>query len=1578
MRSRKIMSGGSPLPSRRLTATAVSAGLTISLLGAATGVSEVQAEGVAVRSAVVPVASRPDAVSAMLAAKRQGSKVEVLGDRTDASQTFADPDGTFSYQASEQPRWVEQGGSWKSLDATLTTDGSGDVVPTLSESPLVLSGGGSGPLATMTVDGKTTTLSWPTALPKPTLAGDTATYADVLSSGADLQVTATAAGGIEETLVVKNAAAAVDPRLADLQLAIGSNSGSTVSVDAGGNLNVDDAKGRLLVNSPAPVMWDSSTTASTGNAAPSSASSPGSPVAGGADADGPLKVRAAARPSATAQGSRSTAQTPGSHAHTARVAVSFDKRTHKLALAADQGLLKSKNTVFPVYVDPAYTPHPASGATMNWDQVQQAYPTTSNYDAAPGTGLAVGYQGFSSPTGIERTFYEISVPSAIYGATVISAKLNAKVTYAAAAGSNSTTIQAFSTGPMNSSTDWNNQPSKDTGANNPNYPSPNGSATFTTTSTSPNQAVSFDVTSGLQNVAKNKADNWTLGLYNATETNDTDFVRFADNPTFSITYNNPPATPGSLLLSPAGTVGSTVYTADSTPTLSAAATDANSDTVRLDYQVLSGTTVKASGSSAFVNSGATGTWSPASALADGAYTWQVRAYDGHEYSAWSAAKAFTVDTAAPARPQAQSTAWPQNQWTSATSGTFNWTDGSSDVNSYSYWMDSATTRTTVSASTTATGTLTVASGAEHVFHLVATDRAGNTSQTDYFFGSGTTAGPIVTSSFYLADAALRAADSGTDTNFSWAAVSGTGSYGYSEDGGTAQTLTSDTTSLAWYPDAGSHTLSVWGVSASGVRTPAGTFAFSVAPTVAPSAPTALSSIGTDTTTPLLGGATSGLGGGTVDVFYYLTDAAGNAVGQTPYAHDEVDAGNRSMLSIPDGTLTPGATYRWWMTACHDQACSADSVHQSLVIQPSASPTPQTTTVTLPVAAVADREAPVTATASSTGGSLLVGSDGSQVWRSYLTVDLSSLPAGSFVTDATLNLGAASALGSGGAVTVDADAVSGAWDATTTGDALAALAGDQLSSTQVTPAQTATIEIGDALDSWMAGDPNNGITLLADDETVGNGVSFDSTRKTGGTAPTVTVTYLAPTTPGAPTDLSVQAGDGDALATWTAPESVGANGPVGYTVTVLDPSGAVQQTQQVSRPEAQVTGLTDTVPYTVQVVTHTGYGDSGPVSAPVTPSAASTGTGDLVAAVGQYWQARDALLAGSTDDSAGALAGASQSALISGLVQGEAPDVLTLRQLSAMHSGDSQALTAVAANSPLVLVSPDASTISVEADITDTIASTDTDGTTSPSDSDNERTFVFTRDPQGDYTLTDFYLSDALVPVATIDATAATAEVTTAGGTTQQSSKAQLSAQATAPDVSDAPQAVTMDANGWPAATPSSPVHSLASYRPSLNQTAAVKWAQAHYNDSWMYNPDCTAWASRVLHDGGGMAYHDSSLLDYNNDSYWWRKTGIFGTHQTYSYSGAQHLANFLSSLSGNWVAYTGQAQPGDVIFYRYPGWSSINHTAVVVDVNHSTGELWVAQSDDNYKHRSIYDQIASIEKQYHGKAPTIYIRHLNF
>lgn len=729
-------SSGGPLSSRWLrriagsvaVVLAAEAAITVSATGQAVAVPGQVPAAPASSPAALGPAQAQDEASALLMARLQKRRVEVLGDRTDASQTFANADGTLTYTAFAEPKWVKRGADWAPLDATLQATPSGDFAPAVSESGLVLSGGGNGPLATMTVDGKKLSLTWPTELPKPIVSGDTATYPDVLASGVDLQVAVTAAGGLEETLIVKNAAAAADPGLADLTLDTATTAGTTLSADAGGNLSLTDSHGKELVTSPAPVMWDSAITDDT--AAPDTAAASPTPAAAGGPQAAPLRAIAVASlaKAATPKESKSTAAHPGARAHQARVKVKL--KGHKLALTPDQALLSGKNTVFPVYIDPAFVPHPASGGTLHYDEVQQAYPSTSNYDAAPGSGLAVGYQGFSSPTGIERTYYQMSVPSAVWGAHVLSAKLNATETYSASCASTSYTVQAWSSNSINSSTNWSNAPAKAV---------QQGSASFGPACNGATPTGSFDFLNQVTSAAAGHWTNITLVLINSSETDDTQLKRFSSNPTLSITYNSPPAVPSGLTASPTVSVG---YAGSGTPTLSASSTDANSDTVRLDYQVLSGATVKASGSTAFVNSGTAATWKPTTALADGSYTWQVRAYDGNDSSAWTAAQPLTIDTKAPSVTSVSSSAFPSNAWSGTPdangtfSGGFTLTPPTSDVAEAEWNLDGGAWHAYATTGTPVSSTLSFRAG-KHTVTGRTVDPAGNLSaSTSYVFYAG--------------------------------------------------------------------------------------------------------------------------------------------------------------------------------------------------------------------------------------------------------------------------------------------------------------------------------------------------------------------------------------------------------------------------------------------------------------------------------------------------------------------------------------------------------------------------------------------------------------------------------------------------------------------------------------------------------------------------------------------------------------------------------------------------------------------------------------------------------------------------
>ncbi|WNM35442.1 hypothetical protein RKE30_36320 [Streptomyces sp. Li-HN-5-11] len=141
-----------------------------------------------------------------------------IPDLTTPTETVtANPSGTLTLNQSLYPTRVRQRGVWAPVDPSLHLSSDGRLAPEAVPSGITLSGGGDGPLAVLTSMGKRLAVSWPGALPKPTVSSDTATYPEVLP-GVDLQATVSPLGGFSEVLVVKNAAAAANPKLSILVL----------------------------------------------------------------------------------------------------------------------------------------------------------------------------------------------------------------------------------------------------------------------------------------------------------------------------------------------------------------------------------------------------------------------------------------------------------------------------------------------------------------------------------------------------------------------------------------------------------------------------------------------------------------------------------------------------------------------------------------------------------------------------------------------------------------------------------------------------------------------------------------------------------------------------------------------------------------------------------------------------------------------------------------------------------------------------------------------------------------------------------------------------------------------------------------------------------------------------------------------------------------------------------------------------------------------------------------------------------------------------------------------------------------
>ncbi|GAA2030640.1 hypothetical protein GCM10009839_32980 [Catenulispora yoronensis] len=370
------------------------------------------------------------------AAKKAGKPTAVPDLTTESSTTVANPDGSLTATIAPGPVRTAINGTWQPIDTTLTKSSDGSLKPKAATAQIMLSNGGDGPLASVALGGKKTTVTWPLGpLPTPQVDGGNATYPQVLP-GVDLRVTATA-DGIREVLVVSDAKAAANPALRTLRFGI-TGDGLTIKATDGGGLSAVDEQGRQVFTGPVPQMWDSS----------------------GTDQD----VAGSSAIAAVGSGALSAADGPRRGAKSAVMPLKI--AGGDASLVPDQSLLTDPGTKYPVFIDPTI-----NGANYQCVQIYKGNPSLSaNCDSY----MRAGYDPVAGSVGAVRSLFSFDVvnplttnnpynsipgstvtndPSANYD-NITSATLKLSVHSAPSCGFNG--FRIYRTGPIGGPVTWAN------------------------------------------------------------------------------------------------------------------------------------------------------------------------------------------------------------------------------------------------------------------------------------------------------------------------------------------------------------------------------------------------------------------------------------------------------------------------------------------------------------------------------------------------------------------------------------------------------------------------------------------------------------------------------------------------------------------------------------------------------------------------------------------------------------------------------------------------------------------------------------------------------------------------------------------------------------------------------------------------------------------------------------------------------------------------------------------------------------------------------------------------------------------
>ncbi|WP_364711308.1 LamG domain-containing protein [Streptomyces ossamyceticus] len=766
-----------------LTLVASTAGDAMAVADGRTGASAVDATkaGKGAKAAdtggAADEAAAGEDAKALAKAARTGKPVEIVSLRGESSEVFATPEGNLEAREHLRPVRTRVDGEWRDIDTTLTRGTDGTVAPKATTVGLTFSGGGSDPLVRMTKNGRELALSWPEKLPAPKLSGNTVTYPDVLPD-VDLRMTAQQ-DGFTQLLVVKSAEAAANSDLNELRLKLDADGMRVEETKAGGLAAIDEGAGSAVFEAPRPVMWDSSDKASDDKASDDKApddKAPGNkaPDAGEQSAtrsadQGASKVSSFSGPRSTVAAT-TTATTTGpadavapaaadddgdapeavaaESANVAAVGVDVPTAQDALVLTPDRDVLRGKDTVYPVFIDPQFYSPKATAWTMAskyWASSPQW-----KFNGESDAGLGYCNWAYCAPHDTKRLFYRIPT-SKFAGRSVLEAEFVVRNTWSASCSDRS--VELWRTKDISSSTTWNSQNASGFWIDH----LKTESFAYGFTGCAAKDA-EFNVKSAIQLAADKKWSTMTFGMKAASESDAYGWKRFSDDAFLRVQYNRPP--PQVKMSQLVMEYGGTCKKPENAPRVRTLGTirandvtDPDGDDIKVEFRASwdtgdgkgaitrwrSGLTkAKKSGSDFVINL-------PTSIPANKTVNWYVQSYDGAQYSPWSytgdaTSCYFLYDTSVPKAPGISSAIYPasnpedpEDPWYDGVGqyGNFVITGAVSDVTKYWYGVNgdpvSANTVTTSGGAARTVPVLPLKPGL-NTFTARSFDAAGNGSE----------------------------------------------------------------------------------------------------------------------------------------------------------------------------------------------------------------------------------------------------------------------------------------------------------------------------------------------------------------------------------------------------------------------------------------------------------------------------------------------------------------------------------------------------------------------------------------------------------------------------------------------------------------------------------------------------------------------------------------------------------------------------------------------------------------------------------------------------------------------------------